>query len=205
MNEVSQQSFQEVVFQRRSIRKFFATDVSDESVEYLIRTALTAPSAHNAQPERFVLLKRGKKRTALVNEMSQLYKKDLLLDGLSQEEIIKRVQKSKRILLEAPLLIIACLTMEDMWNYPDQKRRRAEYLMAVQSTAAAIQNLLLAAHAKGIGACWMCAPLFCQDAVKSKLSLPENLEPQAFIVIGYPNEMPERPERKQPKDVILRL
>ena len=205
MNEVSQQSFQEVVFQRRSIRKFSATDVSDESVEYLIRTALAAPSAHNAQPERFVLLKRGKKRTALVNEMSQLYKKDLLLDGLSQEEIIKRVQKSKRILLEAPLLIIACLTMEDMWNYPDQKRRRAEYLMAVQSTAAAIQNLLLAAHAKGMGACWMCAPLFCQDAVKAKLSLPENLEPQAFIVIGYPNEMPERPERKQPKDVILRL
>jgi F420 biosynthesis protein FbiB-like protein len=78
--------------------------------------------------------------------------------------------------------------MADMDRYPDEKRSRNEYLMAVQSTAMAVQNLLLAAHAEGLGACWMCAPLFCPDVVSAELDLPADWQPQALITLGYPAE-----------------
>ena len=58
--------------------------------------------------------------------------------------------------------------------------------MAAQGVAMAIQNLLLTAHSLGLGACWMCAPLFCPDTVRAALDLPDDWEAQALITIGYP-------------------
>lgn len=73
-----------------------------------------------------------------------------------------------------------------MDRYPDDKRSAAEYTMAVQSTSLAAQNLLLAAHNEGLGACWLCAPLFCPDVVVKTLDLPPDWQPQALITLGYP-------------------
>ncbi|MCP8315808.1 MAG: nitroreductase family protein [archaeon] len=92
--------------------------------------------------------------------------------------------------------------MKDMDKYKDDKRKNAEYLMAVQSVSAAIQNLLLATHAKGLGACWRCAPLFCMEAVREVLKIPNDFDPQALIEIGYPLEQPQMPPRKLLKSVI---
>ncbi len=78
------------------------------------------------------------------------------------------------------------LTRADMDRYPDARRSDAEYIMAVQSTAMATQNVLLAAHAEGLGACWMCAPLFCQEQVRTVLAMPDDWEPQALLTLGYP-------------------
>ena len=69
------------------------------------------------------------------------------------------------------MLIVVCVDPSEMDTYADQRRRDAEHLMAIQSTAMATQNLLLAAHAEGLGACIMCAPLFCGDSVVSVLEL----------------------------------
>ena len=80
----------------------------------------------------------------------------------------------------------ACLTLADMDRYPDARRAEAERLMAVQSTAMAVQNMLLLAHALGLATCWMCAPLFCPDTVKAALDLPADWEPQALITVGMP-------------------
>ena len=82
--------------------------------------------------------------------------------------------------------------MSDMHHYPDEKRRRAEWTMATQSLALAGQNLLLAAHAEGLGACWLCAPLFCANVVRETLDLPPDWEPQAFISLGWPGESPQK-------------
>ncbi len=68
--------------------------------------------------------------------------------------------------------------------------------MFVQSLGAAIQSLMLAAHARGLGSCWLSAPLFCPDAVCLALDLPSDFQPQALIAIGYPREglrLPSRP------------
>ena len=82
--------------------------------------------------------------------------------------------------------------MEEMDVYPDPARAEAEWLMAVQSTALACQNLLLAAHHYGLGGCWMCAPLFVPDTVRGILNLPETWHPQALITLGYPAETKEK-------------
>jgi nitroreductase len=66
----------------------------------------------------------------------------------------------------------------------------------VQSFGAALQNLLLAAHAKGLGACWFCAPAFCKETVRTILKIPDAVEPQAFVAIGYPAEKPQVPIKK---------
>ena len=58
--------------------------------------------------------------------------------------------------------------------------------MAMQSTAMAVQNLLLAASAGGLGACWMCAPLFCPETARNALDLPPDWQPQAIVTLGVP-------------------
>ena len=78
----------------------------------------------------------------------------------------------------------ACYTLTRLAT--PQKGGMAEWTMAVQSTALACQNLLLAAHQAGLGACWMCAPLFCPDVVRDALTLSEDWEPQGLITVGYP-------------------
>jgi nitroreductase len=82
--------------------------------------------------------------------------------------------------------------MQDMDSYPDERRQGKEWVMATQSTAMAAQNFLLAAHALGLGACWMCAPLFCHQVVKQTLNLPADWEPQALLTAGYPAETKEK-------------
>ena len=77
------------------------------------------------------------------------------------------------------MVIVVCLSTIDL----DDQRDR---LMAIQSVAASIQNLLLAAHEAGLGACWMAAPMYCPDVVRAVLQLPDDWEAQALITIGYP-------------------
>ncbi len=86
--------------------------------------------------------------------------------------IERRVAISHARMTGAAALVLAAVSMIDMDIYPDQRRSQAEWTMAVQSTALACQNLLLAAHQAGLGACWMCAPLFVPELVRNVLQLP---------------------------------
>ncbi len=193
--------FYSVLSSRRSIRSFKNQEVPDSAIQTVVGSAMAAPSAHNSQPARFILL-RSDSRVGLIKAMSARFEEDLRSDGLSESQIRERVKRSESILLRAPVVLLVCLTMKDMQIYRDVARRRAEQIMAVQSTAAAVQNLLLSVHAEGLGACWMCAPLFCQRLVKKTLALPEDYEPQAFIVLGYPAENPTAPRRKPLEDIM---
>jgi F420 biosynthesis protein FbiB-like protein len=85
-----------------------------------------------------------------------------------------------------------------MDRYPDAERGAAERWMAGQAVAAAAQNMLLTAEALGLGACWMCAPLFCPDLVRATLALPSDWEPQALISVGYA----DGPRRERPRHAI---
>jgi coenzyme F420-0:L-glutamate ligase / coenzyme F420-1:gamma-L-glutamate ligase len=94
--------------------------------------------------------------------------------------------------------------MTDMDIYADEVRQRREYLMAVQSVAMAGQNLLLAAHDVGLGACWVCAPLFVPDVVRDVLELPADWEAQGFITLGYPAQVCEQTRHPLEEKVIWR-
>ncbi|MEM2142982.1 MAG: nitroreductase family protein [Candidatus Thorarchaeota archaeon] len=194
--------FHDVLFGRRSVRKYSDADVTDDVILRLVQAALAAPSAHNSQPARFVVLRRGETRSRLIRRMADRYLADMTADGLDPETIRERLQESDRLLGGAPIIILVCLTMRNMHTYPDDVRSSHEYTMAVQSTSAAIQNILLAAHAEGLGACWVCAPLFCKDVVKSELGLPDDYDPQAFVLLGHPAENPPLPPRRTTEEVM---
>ena len=135
--------------------------------------------------------------------MAAEFQHDLEADGLPQQEIKKRVTRSRDRITGAPLVIILNLDMSEMDVYPDKKRRRAEFRMAMQSVANAGMQLLLAAHAEGLGGVWVCSPLFVQETIQNLLALPKTWEPQAMFFIGYPDGAPKTRERK-PLDEIAR-
>src|SRR5260221_7406525 len=184
-------SVERTILDRRSIRRYADRPVAREALERILNAAIWAPSAHNRQPWRFAVVTSFAQRRDLALAMGERLRGDLTRDNASSEMIEKDVQRSYARITGAPVVVVVSLTLADMDRYPDAKRSAAEHQMAVQSTAMAVQNLLLAAHAEGLGACWMCAPLFCPDVVSEQLALPPDWEPQALVTLGYPAETRE--------------
>jgi len=125
------------------------------------------------------------------------FEHDLKRDGLPTEKIQAQIKRSKERITSAPVAILLCLDMGEMDSYPDEKRQHAEQMMAIQSAAAAGMQLLLAAHAEGLGGVWACWPLFAQDTIRNSLNLSKSWEPQGMFFIGYPEVIPDVRERKE--------
>jgi len=196
--------FTELARTRRSIRRYTDDPVDDELVKALLSAAIWAPSAHNRQPWRFCVVRSAAVKEQLSASMAEAWQHDLARDGLDPAHIERRIAISRARLIGAPVLIVPCVSMEEMDVYPDAARNHAEWVMAVQSVALACQNLLLAAHAAGLGACWMCAPLFVPAQVRSVLDLPESWEPQAIVTLGHPAESREKARRPLTECVVWR-
>ncbi|GAB4461027.1 MAG: nitroreductase family protein [Anaerolineae bacterium] len=176
----------ELIRGRRSIRRYSDRPVPPQLIRQLLEAATWAPSAHNRQPWRFAVLTRPADKARLAAAMGARLRADRTADGDDAAAIEQDVARSYARLTGAPLLIVVCSSMADMDSYPDAARQQNEWVMAVQSTAMAGQNLLLMAHALGLGACWVCAPLFVPQLVQTTLNLPEDWQPQGLITLGYP-------------------
>jgi coenzyme F420-0:L-glutamate ligase/coenzyme F420-1:gamma-L-glutamate ligase len=193
----------QIVHGRRSIRRYAERPVDRAIVERLLTAATWAPSAHNRQPWRFAVIEDDNAKEHLADATNAVLRADLAADGLPPDQIAAQAARRRARLTRAPILILLCMTMADMDDYPDDKRRRAEWIMATQSVALAGQNLLLAAYAEGLGACWLCAPLFCPDIVRDTLELPQDWEPQAFISLGWPDE--SRQKEREPLETRVKF
>jgi F420 biosynthesis protein FbiB-like protein len=134
--------------------------------------------------------------------MAETWRDQLALDGQDAGIIALRLQKSRERMLEASLLIVPCLFLDDLDTYPDPERQEAERLMAIQSIGAAIQNALLSLYANGLDAGWMCAPLFCPDVVRDALGLDKSLIPHAMLPVGYAAKEPVRRPRLPIEELI---
>jgi len=178
----------DLIKSRRSIRRYTPEPVDRPTIERLLEAACWAPSAHNRQPWRFAVLTAAADKERLAQTMGQRLHADRTADGDDPADIEQDVARSYARLTGAPVLIIVCLSMADMDTYPDADRAANERVMAVQSVAMAAQNLLLQAHAEGLGACWLCAPLFVPQLVRDTLNLPPDWEPQGLIALGHPAE-----------------
>lgn len=180
---------------RRSVRSFLPDAVHRDVLERVLETATWAPSAHNSQPWRFFILVDDQKKLRLADRMGTNFRCDLQADGLDPHEIDQLVSRSRSRILNAPVVIILALDTSFGRKYPDKKRQQAEYLMDVQSLALAGGNLLLAAHAEGLGAVWICAPLFAQEAVCQVLGISDKFEPQGMLLLGWPANTPKPRQR----------
>jgi F420 biosynthesis protein FbiB-like protein len=176
----------DLIAERRSIRRYHADPIGDAQLDALLTAACWAPSAHNRQPWRFAVLREDAAKQRLADAMGDRLRVDRSRDGDGAAAIEADVARSRARITNAPVVIAVCLTLADMDRYPDPARAAAERTMAVQSVAMAVQNLLLAAAADGLGACWMCAPLFCPEVVRGALELPADWEPQALVTLGRP-------------------
>ena len=165
--------FSEVMAKRRSVRHFNAKlDVSDEDIRALIEAAVAAPTAGNIQPWRFTIVRSIEAREKLAAALRQ------------------------RWATTAPVVIVVSVDPRPCAaRYSD----RGEQLYAIQDTAAAAQNILLAAVDRGLASCWIGA--FDADAVRDALDINAPIEPIAILPVGYSAESAGRPARRPLSEV----
>ncbi len=157
----------EAIKTRRSVRTYEKRGITDEIVQQLLSAAMNAPSAANQQPWEFVVIK----------------DRDML-------DAIPSFSPFARMAVDAPLGILVC----------GDTRNLSSPRFWVQDCAAATQNLLIAAHALGLGAVW--TGVYPMDSTDGRVigfvkhcQLPTGIVPFAFVVLGYPAEMPLKQDR----------
>jgi coenzyme F420-0:L-glutamate ligase/coenzyme F420-1:gamma-L-glutamate ligase len=189
-----------VIGSRRSIRAFSAKAIPPEVVDSVIDAGRRAPSPHNTQPWVFVVIS-GEDRRNLAGAMRSAHLRYLRSqgDGSAKEKSDRAYSHAASV----PLLLLLCLDTSALRTQPTRARRRGEWLMGSQGVAAAAENMLLAAHANGLGGCWRGAPIFCASAVRRALELPASLQPQVLLELGYPAGKPKRKMLK-PRDEVVR-
>lgn len=161
---------------RRSVRAFTDQQVTDKEIEKLIDAARWAPSAGNIQPWDFIIVREPQ------------IKQGLCKAALNQEFIE-----------EAPVVIVVCAN-------PAQSAQRygsrGINLYCLQDTAAATQNILLAAQATGLSTCWVGS--FNEEEAKSVLGAPDGVRPIAIVPVGHAAERPRVRPRKQLTEIMHR-
>ena len=189
---------------RRSVRRYLGKEVAEDLVNRVLEAGRWAPSPHGRQPWRFAVISKGETKERLAEAMGEEWRSNLEMDGQSPEVVERRLEGSRRRLLDAPVLVVLSLYLEDLDVYPDASRQENETMMAVQSLGAAAQNMLLTAYDLGLDAGWMCAPLFSPEQVVMALGLDPKLVPHALLTLGYAEgDPPNRRGRRSLEDLTV--
>ncbi len=182
---------------RRSIRRFKPDPVPASVVDRILATATFAPSAHNLQPWRFALIQTSTAKEKLGHALTSNMRADSEAKGENQADIEKRVVISLRRIDEAPVIILLCRDLTAIrTNEPEEE------IMGIQSVAAAGLQLLLVAHAEGLGGNWVCWPLYAQKETQDALALSKAWLPEAMFFLGYKNEDVKEALRQNTENII---
>lgn len=174
--------FHHFLRERRSVRRFKPDPVPASVVESILTTATYAPSAHNLQPWRFVHIESSGAKEKLDKALTGKMRTDMEAEGAGQAQIEKRIEISLRRIDEAPLIILLC--RDEMTIRTEEPE---EHIMGIQSVALAGFQLILAAQAEGLGANWICWPLYAQEETINALGLEKKWKPEAMVFLGYEN------------------
>lgn len=182
----------EAVPARRSVREFADEPVPAELLERCVADALTAPAPHHSHPVRFVRVA-GARRTSLLDAMAAAWEEDLRADGFSADQRSGRMARGD-ILRRSPELVLAFICDDaGPHQYPDARRAACEETMFTVAGGAAVQSLLIALAARGLGSCWVGSTIFAADVCRAELGLPASWRPLGAVAVGYPAEpVPER-------------
>ncbi|HEX5094961.1 MAG TPA: nitroreductase family protein [Acidimicrobiia bacterium] len=172
---------------RRSIRAFLPKTVARDDIDVLVEAACIAPAPHHSRPWRFVVLDTADAKQRLADGMGEKWRTDLAGDDVDTARIDELVAKSHEKITGAPVVVLGCLTWDGLDRYPDEKRQRAEWGMALLSLGAAVENFMVAAADRGLASCWVAAPIFCPEEARDALALPPEWLPHAMVVVGYPD------------------
>lgn len=184
-DEAIAQGRREAVLLRRSLREFTDAPVAPEAMRKAIGAALTAPAPHHTRPVRFVWLRDKTRRTQLLTAMREAWRADLARDGFTESQIAKRLRRGD-ILFDAPEVVIPFLVADGAHTYPDARRNGCEHTMFTVAGGAAVQGMLVALAAEGLGSCWIGSTIFAADVVRDVLSLEHSWQPLGAVAIGHP-------------------
>ena len=160
--------------ERRSVRKFESTPVPDDVVWELLEFGNAAPSAGNVQAREFIVV--------------------------HDPQIKKRLSEAalgQAFVKAAPVVVVVC---GNTGRAAEQYGTRGQALYSIQDADAAVMQILLAAHGKGLGTCWVGA--FDDNRVSSILKLPVHIKPIAIIPLGYPAVKPAKTSRLPIEDLV---
>ena len=177
----------EAIYHRRAVRSFTAASLTVETLRELIEAAIQAPSAINLQPWRFAVAHRRETLRRIADAA-----KDHLLTLMQPGSPFLRFRSMLQdqacdILYGAPALVVICATSVTQ--------------QAAEDCALAAQNLMLAAHARGLGTCCigLARPWLNEPAGKRLLSIPTKCVPIVPIIVGEPAIVPAAPGRQPPQ------
>jgi F420 biosynthesis protein FbiB-like protein len=190
---------------RRSIRRFKPDPVPPDCLQRILETGTYAPSAHNLQPWRFAVITSPAAKARLAEAITARFRQDMLADGVPEADIQARVKRTVRRAAEAPAVVILCRDTTTVKPQPGMLLEQEEALMGTQSVALAGLQILLGAHAEGLGGTWICWPLFAPAETRIALGLSTEWEPQGMLFLGYPFEQPETPIRPPLEEITLWL
>lgn len=190
--------YHEFLRTRHSIRRFAPDPVPATVLDRILTSTTFAPSAHNLQPWRFVHVESTEAKERLGKALTEKMRGDMEAENADPAQTLKRIETSLRRIAEAPVILLLCRDETAV-----RKDDSEEHHMGVQSTALAGLQLMLAAHAEGLGANWICWALYAQQATQSALSLPKNWLPEAIFFIGYPDDLPNESIKKTVKELIV--
>ncbi len=187
----------ETIYNCRAIRYFTNDPVPDELVTKLLDAAIRAPSGSNRQAWHFVVVT----DPAIKKTLQEYYKQSFDVyasmmanvpprPGVSEEtqaRVVKSAVYLSEHLHEAPVLILPCLVFEQGRIMGDGAMQSLARKSLYSSIYPAVQNLLLACRAYGLGACLTTLHLMYEEPIARLLELPENAETMALIPIGWPN------------------
>lgn len=205
IDRAGEKSILDCLDNRQSIRNFTQEPISDIQIQRILSTAIRAPSAHNRQPWRFIILKSSQAREAFALGMGQEFRRDLAAEGIAEIEVNRQVARSIKRINSAPIAVLLCLDCTKQGGEYGSKQYLAEYVMGIQSVAMAGENILLAAHLSGLGAVWLCAPLFAKPIIHQVIDIPQAWDPQGLILIGYPESVPPLKTRQSLHEVSVVL
>ncbi len=160
---------------RRSIRKYKDTPVEREKIEQVLDAARLAPSWKNLQCWRFLVL-------------TDPARKEALLSAFAEDN------PGRKAFLQAPVAIVICGDPAE-----SDVSHGVDYYVA--DAAIAFEHICLAAHAVGLGTCWM--GLFDEADMKAKLGIPDHMRVVGVTPLGYPDQEPKPRPRKELKEIAF--
>ncbi len=165
----------ECIRTRRSIRKYKDKPVPWEIIVDVLQAGKYAPFAGNIFNVKFIVIKNENKRKAIAEASSQQY-----------------------WMQDAPIHIVVVGEPEKAERYYGTRGAR---LYTIQGAAAAIENMLLTAHDLGLGSCWI--GTFDEDEIRRLCNLPEHVNVQGIVMIGYSDENPSPPPKYRIEHAIF--
>jgi len=207
--------FFDVVDTQRAIRRLRPDPVSDDLVERVLAAATRAPSARGAEPWAFVVVRKPELRAAIGRHYRQAWEAAERFTAQADADrdlkhtphyarMMRGAAELSRTIGVAPVLIVCCLDHTRLGPIADGAGGLRSPAAAYASIFPAVQNLLLAARALGLGTTLTTLHRAFESDLRALLALPDTLEPVALVPLGHPQDR-FGPTRRRPLEDVAFL